>query len=285
VSALLAPVPLPEGLGIPAEDWQQTPTSVRHQFLSLLKRVDGREARLHQNSSNSSRPPSTDPPATKRQRRTIAAARRKPGAKSGHPGQHQMLLEPTVSVSLLPDACVCGHRGFAEVTRYHTHQVIELPIIGPTVTHWMLHQGQCLSCGTLCKALLPAEHASGYGPRLTSLVGKMIGMVGASRSAVQDLCASVFSIALSKGAIQKMVERVSEAIVPHYTASGGVARTAPVNYIDETSWLTGGDRRWLWVMANPLVASFQIYPTRSKGACAQLIAAWTGILVSDGYLV
>jgi hypothetical protein len=39
-------------------------------------------------------------------------------------------------------------------------------------------------------------------------------MVGASRSAVQDRCASVFSIALSKGAIQKMVDQVSEAIVP-----------------------------------------------------------------------
>ena len=33
------PIPLPDGLAIPAEDWHQTPTSVRSQFLSLLKRV------------------------------------------------------------------------------------------------------------------------------------------------------------------------------------------------------------------------------------------------------
>ena len=87
-------------------------------------------------------------------------------------------LKLTASVSLLPDACACGHREFAEISMYHTHQVIELPIIRPEVTHWRLHQGQCLSCGTLCKALLPSEHASGYGPRLTSLVGEMAGMVG-----------------------------------------------------------------------------------------------------------
>ena len=31
-----------------------------------------------------------------------------------------------------------------------------------------------------------------------------------------------------------------------------------VNYIDETSWLLHGDRQWLWVMANPEVAYFQI---------------------------
>jgi transposase len=116
-------------------------------------------------------------------------------------------------------------------------------------------------------------------------VGELAGIVGASRSAVQDLCASVFGIPLSKGAIQKMVDRVSEAIMPHYTAIGEVARTSLVNYIDETSWLTGGDRRWLWVMANPLVAYFQIHPNRSKGALTQLIADWTGVLVSDGYLV
>jgi transposase len=113
----------------------------------------------------------------------------------------------------------------------------------------------------------------------------MAGIVGASRSAVQDVCASVFGIPLSKGTIQKMVDRVSEAILLHSIAIGEVARAALVNYIDETSWLTHGDRHWLWVMANPAVAYFQIHPTRSTAAFIQLIADCMGILVSDGYLV
>ena len=94
----------------------------------------------------------------------------------------------------------------------------------------------------LCKASLPVEHTSGYGPRLTGVVGEMAGKVGASRSAVQDLWASVFSIALRKGAIQNMVERLSEAIGPHHTAIGEVARTSVVNYINETSWFLHGTR-------------------------------------------
>ena len=80
-------------------------------------------------------------------------------------------------MSLFPDACACGQRGCAEVTWYHTHQVIALPVIRPEVTHWLLHQGRCLSCGTLCKASLPSEHASGYGPRLTGFVGEMADAV------------------------------------------------------------------------------------------------------------
>jgi transposase len=162
------------------------------------------------------------------------------------------------------------------LTAYHTHQVIELPEIRPEVTHWRLHQGQCPSCGKVHKASLPLDQTTGFGPRLTAFVGEMSGIVNVSRSAVQELCASVFSIPLSKGAIQKMVNRVSEALIPHYEAIGRVARAAPVNHLDETSWFTQGGRHWLWVMTNPLVASFQIHPTRSRIAFEQLIAelAW-----------
>ena len=44
-----------------------------------------------------------------------------------------------------------------------------------------------------------------------------------------------------------------------------------------------GDRHWLWVMANPEGAYFQLHTHRSKAAFAQLIGNWTGTLVSDGY--
>jgi transposase len=71
--------------------------------------------------------------------------------------------------------------------------------------------------------------------------------------------------------------------MPHYTAIGEVARASLVNYIDETSWLMHSDRHWLWVMAKPAVAYFQIHTHRSKAAFAQLIGDWRGILVSDGY--
>jgi transposase len=125
---LLDPTPLPEGLGIPAEDWRQTPTSVRHQLLALLKQVDSLEARLQRDSSNSSRPPSTDALSTKRQRRTKAAERRKPGAKPGHPGHPQMLLEPTAPVALFPETCPCGHPRLSGLGPSHTSVTVLSPV-------------------------------------------------------------------------------------------------------------------------------------------------------------
>src|SRR5262245_31634868 len=111
--------PLPQELGIPVSDWQRTPTTVQSELLSLLKRVDTLEARLHRNSSNSNRRPSTDSTAKRRERR-------KPGAQPGHPGHRQVLLEPTTTSSLFPQLCSCGHSELTTLTAYHTHQVIEL---------------------------------------------------------------------------------------------------------------------------------------------------------------
>jgi hypothetical protein len=70
-----------------------------------------------------------------------------------------------------PEQCACGNTTFALTTPYHTHQVIELPPIAMNVTHWILHQGWCVSCGRWTKTQMPAEHAMGFGPRFSALMG------------------------------------------------------------------------------------------------------------------
>jgi len=100
---------------------------------------------------------------------------------------------------------------------------------------------------------------------------------------VQTLCASVFGVPLSLGAIQKVIDRVAQAIEPHYTAIATQARHAAVNYIDETPWFLTHTLQWLWVMVSDSAAFYMIHPRRSKEAFAALIDDWAGILVSDGY--
>jgi transposase len=55
----------------------------------------------------------------------------------------------------------------------------------------VLHEVRCSERGRLLKAPLPAEHRYGYGPRLTALIGELSGSKRASRSVVQEFCASV----------------------------------------------------------------------------------------------
>jgi transposase len=166
---------------------------------------------------------------------------------------------------------------------YHTHQVLELPPIAMEVTHWVLHQGWCPACGRWRKAQVPAEQATGYGPRFSALMGELAGTYGHGRWMVQTLCASVFGVPISLGTIQKVLDRVTQAIDPYDTWIATQARQAPVNSIDETPWYCDHALAWLWVMASEHVAFSMIHPRRSTEAFAALIDDWAGILVSEGY--
>jgi transposase len=274
----------------PPQDWEQTPPAVQaylhavHDALGQLQeRVDTLEARLTQNSTTSHRPPSSDSPYKKPRQRTTTATPRKAGGKPGHPGHRQALLPPTTVHEMRPERCPCGNTTFALTKPYHTHQVIELPPITMDVTHWVLHQSWCPVCGTWNKAQVPPEHATGYGPRFSALMGEVAGTYGNGRRMVQTFCASVLQIPISLGAIQKVLDRVAQAIEPHYSAIATQARHARVNYIDETPWFLANTLQWLWVMVSDTAALYLIHPHRSKEAFAALIDDWTGILVSDGY--
>ena len=288
-------LPLPEGLPLDAASWEQTPLVVRQLVVHLLvvtqqqteqiqtleARIGALEARLHQRSSNSDRPPSSNPPYEKRPARS--GGQGQPGARPGHPGYRQALLAPTEVVEVMPAACPCAPQEVAATTPYYTQQVIELPEIQMVVTHVVLHKTRCPRCGRLLKAELPAEYRYGYGPRLTALIGELSGPQRDSRSAVQEFCTSVLGVPISRGAIQRAVDRVLEALKPQYEAIAEKARAAKVNYVDETAWYQHGVLAWLWVMVNPTVAFFHVQASRSKAAFKALVKQWSGILVSDGY--
>jgi len=272
------------------QDWERTPApvqsyvrSLHDELTQLRERVEALEARLTQNSTTSHRPPSSDSPYKKPRQRTPAAPARKAGGKPGHPGHRQALLPATTVHEVRPEQCACGNTTFALTTPYHTHQVLELPPITLDVTHWVLYQGWCPDCGRWSKAHVPAEHATGYGPRFSALMSEIAGTYGNGRRIVQTFCASVLQVPISLGAIQKVLDRIAQAIEPHYRAIAAQVRHAAVNYIDETPWFLVHRLQWLWVMVSDTAALYMIHPHRSKEAFAALIDDWAGILVSDGY--
>ena len=185
--------PLPEsahpGWPLPfmPPDWEHTPAAVQayirtlqDELTQLRTRVEALEARLIQHSTTSHRPPSSDSSYKKPCQRPPTTPR-KAGGKPGHPGHRQAFLPPTTVQEVRPARCACGNTTFALTTPYYTHQGLELQPIAIDVTHWVLHQGWCPDCGRWSKALVPAEHASGYGPRLSALMGELAGTYGNGR--------------------------------------------------------------------------------------------------------
>src|SRR5712691_4730044 len=60
------------------------------------------------------------------------------------------------------------------------------------------------------------------------------------------------------------------------------ARRAPVHSLDATAWWLPNTRPGRWGMARDTVACSLRHPHRSTEACAALIDAWEGLLVSEG---
>ena len=87
---------------------------------------------------------------------------------------------------------------------------------------------------------------------------------------------------MSLGAVQKAINRVAQAIVPHYDAIATLARQALVGSIDETPWYCHNTLQWLWTLTTDTVSLSLMHPQRSKEAFAALIEDWQGLLVSDG---
>ncbi|MDH5299525.1 MAG: IS66 family transposase, partial [Desulfobulbaceae bacterium] len=245
----------------------------------LEKRVEELEAKLNRNSTNSNQPPSADSPYAK------GKANGEKKTRKPRRGHRQQMLEPTETKAIPPERCSCGCSEFNDLRPYYTHQHIELPEIAMLVTHFVLHQGRCQGCGKLAKGYTPKEYQTGYGPRLSALIAEIGGIDGNSRETIQTFLASVLQVPISQGAIQKVIDRGSRAIEPHYEAIKETARSIEINHLDETAWHDAGKLKWLWVMANTAVAFFMIHANRSKEAFETLIGAWNGILVSDNYAV
>ena len=300
---------LPE-IKISDEDLDATPKNVLDVLKSLLgdihelreqigsyselivlqqKRIEELEARLRKNSSNSDKPPSSDNPYDKPGSKSSGEDGKKkkgnPGAKRGHKGHRQKLLKPTREEQIEPLICPCGGGTFKNPEPFYTHQELELPRIEMIVRHFILLKGECTECGKVSRGSVPEGHHTGYGPRLSALIGEIGGINGNSRDTVKTFCSSVLGFDISYGGIQNVIDRVSAAIEPHYDRIADVSREAEVCYIDETSWQLSGTLCWLWVMANSLAVFFLIHTNRSREAFRELVGGWVGILVSDGYAV
>jgi len=297
------------------DDWMQTPQSVRDFCLlqahtcdqlreenrRLKAAVEALTARVNQNSQNSNRPPSSDSPAQKQRRKRTqssepaqpgapdvggAAPAKKRGAREGHPGHGPVLLEPTTPpTDLRPVACSsCGGHHLSQFVLYDTRQWVEVRI-ERDVEQLRCFEACCDDCGATTRPQLPQKFHTGFGPAVTTLAVALTGLFPGTRRAVRDCFVQVLGIPIDLGTLQKLIDRGSKAIEPLYDAIGEIARTAPVNHIDETSQFLFHELVWLWVMTNRAVAYFKVLTTRSADAFQTLIGDWVGTLVADDYVV
>ena len=158
---------------------------------------------------------------------------------------------------------------------FYRQQYFDIPTILVKVLHIILYRGTCRNCGKVCKVKASRKFQVWYGPNLSDLVQGLITLGLSRRGLLEFLHDKGFvrtsngeGLKISHGGLNRILGRVSSALKPHYEKIGEIARTVPINHVDETSWRMFGPagkiKAWLWVMVSCLVTVFMVHAKRSK---------------------
>ena len=278
--------------------WVELPQQAQEMFVTMHTHIEGLEVRIHelearldQHSQNSSRPPSSDPPSFKRPQRPSSSGGRKRGGQPGHRGHHRIeYAEAEVDevVELHPSGCEkCGAQleGPAQDERWWRHQVVELPEVRVKVTEYRLHSSKCPGCGHRVSAQLPAGvPGRPFGPTLQATAAMLTGRYRLSRREAQQLLEDLWGVKISLGALSKLEEATSDALLGVVKDVAQSVKGALVVNMDETGWREDNARAWLWTAVTEAVSLFHIDPRRSGDVVERLVGdEFRGVVGSDRY--
>jgi transposase len=277
------------------EELERENARLRAENATLKKRLAVLEAlvrdlrsRLKVNSTNSSMPPSSDKPWAVKPKK--APTGRRPGGQPGHPGKTRTPYRPDEVdhlVPLVPSRCgKCKHRFRTEdmLGDPLRHQVVEAPPVVAEVWEYLLHQALCPDCGEMTWAELPEGVPTGLiGPRLQAIYALLTGRGRLSRREAPEIVGSILGekAVVSPGTVSAMERQTSEALKAAFDEALEAVRRSPVVNADETGWMEGRKRAWLWCAVTDALKVFRIDRNRSKDAFERLLGAFAGILGTD----
>lgn len=258
-------------------------------LLEQIRVLQEKVARLEKDSSNSSKPPSSD--ITKPANEQRKPGERKIGGQPRHPGKQRDMLPPekvddttTLTIGICPD---CGDTlADPQEPEELVSQTVELQEKPITVIEYHRPGRWCSKCGKIHFAPLPEGVIEGQlcGPRLQALIGYMKGHLGASYTELQQFCADVLGLEVSRGMLCRVIARVNQALTVPYQELEEHIRTEKTLHIDESGWYDCGCQYWVWLFCTQLVAFFSIQRSRGCKVLKEILGeTFAGAMVTDFY--
>lgn len=263
---------------------------------TALARVAELEAKLGtppKTAENSSLPPSTGFKSARAARRRAARSEDEPapkrGPKPGHRGVSRSRVDSAAVDQVVlcrPQQCgSCGtplpETGGKVVGR---QQVVDLPPIQPVVVELRRLRVRCRHCGHGTVGTAPAgwDKQASFGPRIVALAALLHEQHHVAYDRLVTLCAEVFGLTLSEGALVGAVARLGAQLEPAAAAIAAEVRAAAVVGSDETSMRVDGQTWWAWVFQTATAAVFRIEPRRNADVLLAFLAGTQpGTWVSD----
>jgi transposase len=233
-------------------DLRQSLADLTEKF-NLLLNIHNQKS-VKKDSHNSSLPPSSDlyKPKTKSLREPSEV---KSGGQEGHTGSTlEMRSNPDKFTDLKSSFCSqCGTSLIESVfTLKAKRQVIEIPPIIPIYEEFRQYACKCHKCEHEQVADFPVGVTAPiqYGSSVESLLSYLSVYQYVPFARLQNLFTHVFSLPLSQGTINNILERTRVKCDGVYKIIKNQIAESPVVGSDETGAKVNGKKWWIWVWQN-----------------------------------
>ena len=256
---------------------------------------DRLRAELSKNSGNSSKPPSRDPAVersrqaeARRAKRSRDGKVRRPGKQPGGEGTTLAMVEnPDEIVVYTPAVCSgCGGSlADAEVTATARRQVVDLPVVIPTVTEHQAQTRRCACCQATTTASFPdtVRAPVSYGPRVKAVMVYLLARQHIPVERAQEAMADLFGLKISTGTIDACYAEAGRRLKGFIAALVAFLRTLPVLHADETTDRIGTVTCWMHVVSTASYTLIHASATRGLEAVrtAGVLIGYRGVIVHD----
>lgn len=216
---------------------------------------------------------------------------RKPGAQYGRcagrsrPEQVDKRIE--VGCPLFCTDC----QGRVSLVGKTSQYQIDLPLLRPWTTEFILHYGTCLGCGrqVMGRHPLQCSQAIGVGsvqigPGVISLAAYLNKVGGLSYGKIAALLEQLAGFQVARSTLCRALLRMATKARPLYEELIEKIRGSPVVYPDETGWRRGGLNAWLWAFTNRRETVYSIQHGRGYAEASSVLGHdYGGVLGADGW--
>jgi transposase len=191
----------------------------------------------------------------------------------------------------LPGACPKCEGKVVEVGVAQQFQT-DLPPPPPLIVRrFWIHIGECGDCGCRVQPrhALQTSDALGaaavqLGPRALGLGTQLNKAYGLSWGKAARFTAETFGLQATRATYCRASLRMAKKLEPTYEALIQATRKSPIVTPDETGWLAGGRRRWLWTFVGLTTTVYAIAASRGGDVVRAILGAdYSGRLVRDGW--
>jgi len=218
-------------------------------------------------------------------RTTTGRRRKRPGARTGHPG-HRRATPTRVDQRRRHRLKVCPHCGGPLQRCHHTRTrlIEDLPEdLHAVATEHTIHRDYCPRCKRHVEPVVPdALPNATFGHRLVSFASWCHYGLGVTLDQLITILQFHLQLTLSAGGLIAAWQRLAEILTPWYEQLAREARASAHLHADETGWRVRGQTCWLWCFANGNVCYYLIDRCRGSPVLQQFFGeAFDGILLHD----